>query len=124
MKALSVQQPWANMLACGIKTIETRTWRTHYRGPVLICASQRLAPVLCLLWTPTVPRGVMLAVADLVDCRPMTEADEDAACYYYTDRLFSWVFANVRPVAQRPVKGRLSLFDVPDEDVWWVEVAR
>jgi hypothetical protein len=32
MKALSVKQPWANMIASGKKTIETRKWPTDYRG--------------------------------------------------------------------------------------------
>jgi len=39
MKALSVKQPWANKIASGEKTIEVRTWYTHYRGPLLIVLS-------------------------------------------------------------------------------------
>lgn len=41
MKALSVKQPWANMIASGEKTIETRTWMTGYRGQVLIVSSKQ-----------------------------------------------------------------------------------
>ena len=41
MKALSLRQPWASLIADGRKTIETRTWRTHYRGPLAIHASAR-----------------------------------------------------------------------------------
>ena len=40
MKALSIKQPWAWAIACGHKTIETRTWSTTYRGPLLIAASK------------------------------------------------------------------------------------
>lgn len=40
MKAITVIQPWASFLACGIKCIETRTWSTDYRGPLLIHASR------------------------------------------------------------------------------------
>lgn len=39
MKAVSVQQPWASLIAHGIKDIENRTWRTHFRGKVYIHAS-------------------------------------------------------------------------------------
>jgi len=41
MKALSVKQPWAGMIAAGLKTIETRTWATGYRGPILLVASKK-----------------------------------------------------------------------------------
>lgn len=37
--ALSLWQPWASLIATGAKTIETRGWRTDYRGPLLICSS-------------------------------------------------------------------------------------
>lgn len=39
MKALSIRQPWAWLIANGYKDIENRSWRTNYRGPVLIHAS-------------------------------------------------------------------------------------
>jgi len=41
MKALSIRQPWAGLIAAGVKTIETRNWRTGYRGQLLICASRQ-----------------------------------------------------------------------------------
>ena len=37
--ALSLLQPWASLVVMGFKTIETRSWRTPYRGPLLIHAS-------------------------------------------------------------------------------------
>lgn len=39
MKALSVKQPWSYLICSGIKPIENRTWKTNYRGRVLIHAS-------------------------------------------------------------------------------------
>lgn len=42
MKVLSVKQPWAEFIASGRKTVETRTWRTKYRGPLLICADKTI----------------------------------------------------------------------------------
>lgn len=40
MKALSLTQPWASLIAIGAKRIETRSWPTAYRGPVAIHASK------------------------------------------------------------------------------------
>lgn len=40
MKAISLQQPWATMVAIGAKSIETRSWYTSYRGPLAIHASK------------------------------------------------------------------------------------
>jgi hypothetical protein len=39
MKALSIKQPWASLIAHGIKDIENRTWRTHFRGRIYIHVS-------------------------------------------------------------------------------------
>ena len=38
MKAISIQQPFAALIANEQKKLETRTWKTDYRGPLLICA--------------------------------------------------------------------------------------
>ncbi len=40
MKALSLLQPWATLVATGSKRIETRSWKTKYRGPIAIHASK------------------------------------------------------------------------------------
>lgn len=40
MTALSLWQPWASLIAHGAKTIETRGWATHYRGPLAIHAAK------------------------------------------------------------------------------------
>lgn len=41
MKVLTLHQPWASLVALGIKTIETRSWSTKYRGPLAIHAAGR-----------------------------------------------------------------------------------
>lgn len=41
MKALTVWQPWASLVALGKKRIETRSWSTSYRGRLLIHAAKR-----------------------------------------------------------------------------------
>ncbi len=40
MKALTLTQPWATLVAYGEKRIETRSWMTHYRGPLAIHAGK------------------------------------------------------------------------------------
>lgn len=40
MKALTIRQPWASLIAHGVKTIETRSWSTEYRGPLAIHAGK------------------------------------------------------------------------------------
>ena len=37
-KALSIKQPWASLIAIGLKDVENRTWKTKYRGKLLIHA--------------------------------------------------------------------------------------
>src|SRR5262249_16726504 len=41
MKALSLWQPWASLMAIGAKKIETRSWSTDYRGLIAIHAAQK-----------------------------------------------------------------------------------
>lgn len=38
MKALTIRQPWAQLIAIGAKTIETRSWPTKHRGRIAIHA--------------------------------------------------------------------------------------
>lgn len=45
MKALTLQQPWATLVAIGAKKIETRSWKTNYRGEIAIHVSKHLNPV-------------------------------------------------------------------------------
>ncbi len=52
MKALTLTQPWATLVALGAKRIETRSWGTPYRGPLAIHAAKGFPPeakALCLM---------------------------------------------------------------------------
>lgn len=58
MKAISLHQPWASAVACGSKLIETRSWKTSYRGPLAIHAAKRcnkmeLLSFHCCCWNWT-----------------------------------------------------------------------
>lgn len=97
MKALTIRQPWASLIAAGVKTIETRSWSTKYRGRLAIHAglsfhpfddaharlvSAGVAPMDALVACSSrridiVPRGVVVATCTLADVVPMIElADE------------------------------------------------
>ena len=41
MKAITLWQPWASLIACGAKKYETRSWATRYRGPIAIHAAKK-----------------------------------------------------------------------------------
>jgi hypothetical protein len=104
MKALSIRQPWANLIASGTKTMETRTWATSYRGELLIVSSK---------YPRISPAGCALAVVDLVECRPMILADEKFAHCEVYEHAIVWIFGNIRPISPVPVRGKLGLFE-PD----------
>lgn len=53
MKALTLHQPWASLIAVGAKKIETRSWSTSYRGPLAIHAAASV---------PTSVRGAVLGL--------------------------------------------------------------
>lgn len=40
MKAITIKQPWASLIVSGLKDIENRTWKTNFRGRVLIHAGK------------------------------------------------------------------------------------
>lgn len=44
MKAITIWQPWASLMACGAKQFETRGWATSYRGPIAIHAAVKKPP--------------------------------------------------------------------------------
>ena len=99
-----MKQPWANLIASGQKTIETRTWATIYRGPLLIVSSKR----------PNIePTGSAVAIADLVDCHLMKRTDESAACCAVYPNSVSWVLENVRRVRAVLLEGRTRSVRLP-----------
>ncbi len=117
MKAISIKQPWASLVAAGVKTIECRTWKTKYRGPLLICASKGDVEVGEEGDTLVVPGGLALGVVELVDILPMTKADLEPACLpeaWYEDALkgFAWHVKKLYEIKPFPVKGKLNLFTV------------
>jgi hypothetical protein len=106
------------MIASGAKSIEVRTRRTRHRGPLLIVSGRRdadgrLLPANGPLFDAAQPTGAALCIVDLIDCRPMTPADADAACIAFRPDHYAWVLANPRPCPHVDVRGMPGLFDWP-----------
>lgn len=119
MKALSIHPYFAMAIAEGAKSIECRTWKTDYRGDLLIVATNKKE-------VGTIP-GHALCVVTLKDVRPFTKKDLDDAMMVkedYQDGLFAWELTYNRLIKPIPLKGRLSLwnYDGPveyiPEDEW------
>lgn len=89
LKAITLTQPWASLLAIGAKIYETRSWPTSHRGPLAIHAAKgwtrhdrnlcgeepfRKALHAAGLYTASVhtSRGHLLAVVDVIACAPIT----------------------------------------------------
>lgn len=94
MKALTLRQPWATLIAIGAKRIETRSWRTAYRGPLAIHAAKGFpteAKILCRSnpfhaalhaggfasqsYSAELPRGCVIATCTLASCVPVEVVD-------------------------------------------------
>lgn len=121
MKALSVKQPWASLIAGGHKTIEWRSWRTNYRGPLLICAGKTPDDIYYEMnegAEKAFPLGVAVATVDLVDVRPFDVEKDVEPAFLDEDDLpsvqgFSWVLKKPVLVLGNPqIRGQQGLFEV------------
>ncbi|QDR79817.1 ASCH domain-containing protein [Sporomusa termitida] len=81
MKAITILEPWASLIACGAKQIETRNWSTKYRGRIAIHAGKETKrafyslPIITALGVSCVSEhwlnirlGSVIAITNLVDC--------------------------------------------------------
>lgn len=120
LRALSVRQPWAGLLVYGLKTIETRTWATMFRGVFLIHASGQVdrharsimkggRDVLAYC-DMNLQRGAVIGVARIHDCIEMLPEHEKFSCCKYSNGLFSHVVADAFPVEPIEMKGKLNYF--------------
>ena len=104
MRALSVKQPYAELIARGEKVHEYRKQNLKHRGPLLIVAS-KTPDKTAMPGSGVDPKAVVyghaVCVVDVVD------VEEDGDGYAY-------VLANVRRVAPAPVSGSVSIFHVDD----------
>ena len=77
MKVITIKQPFASLIAAGLKEYEFRTWKTNYRGEILIHAGKSIdkdAMKKFEFLNLDYPTGCIIAKAKLTDCVPITEA--------------------------------------------------
>jgi len=131
VKALTLTQPWATLVAIGAKWIETRSWRTEYRGPLAIhaakgmphwamdtCQEEPFRGVLLAAGIAGVcdlPRGAVIATCRLVGCLP-TEiffpSEREREFGDFDSGRFAWLLDEIvalpAPIA---AKGALGLWE-------------
>lgn len=143
VRALTLHQPWATLVACGHKMVETRSWSTRYRGPLAIHSSrtyprygrQMLVEISTYgplfdraPWPEVSPLGVVLALADLVDCVPtefliepggaVSVGELEAKLGNYGPGRWAWLLRDLHVFSQPiPVTGarRLWRWKIPPE---------
>jgi hypothetical protein len=140
IKALTLHQPWASLVALGVKTLETRSWWTAYRGPLAIHAAKAFGvsnQALChqepfkvaLLaggfeQVSDLPLGAVVALADLKSCKEMTKewlaytnlSDQERAFGHYALGRYAWHLVNVQPVNPPiPARGAQGLWTWTEE---------
>lgn len=110
MKALSIHPYYAVGIVIGDKTIECRTWKTDYRGDILIVSTAKKISGL-------IP-GHALGIVTLDNVRPFTKKDLRAAVMdqnEYHEGMYAWELSNPRIIKPIPLKGKLSLWDYDGE---------
>jgi hypothetical protein len=113
--ALSVRQPWAELLLAGVKDVENRAWPTTYRGPLIVHAGQRIdREALEMLVAEGVRLPAELATGALLGSVEVVDCVRGHWSRWAVPGGWQWVVA--RPVRFRrpiPFPGRLKLFGVP-----------
>jgi len=136
MKALSLTQPFATLVAIGAKRIETRSWHTNYRGPLAIHASKGFPrdsqaycedqPFLMVLReffgpefeTGQLPTGAIVGLTSVSGCVKMTPewiasiAEIERSFGLYELDRSGWILGPVEWLIQPiPIKGALGLWE-------------
>lgn len=123
MKALSIRQPWAWLIVNGHKPLENRSWRTLFRGPLLIHAAKGMtraeyeeAASLCSKLNVPLPafaeleRGGIVGQAFLFSC-----IDHSRSPWFFGKYAFE--LHDAKPLPFRPCIGQLGFFDVAYPEV-------
>jgi len=116
MKALTIKQPWAHLIATGQKDIENRSWPTELRGRVFIHTSKTVDNVDVAHWCLSrglrahiscpLAYGAIIGEVDIVDCVTQSTSPWFIGPY-------GFVLANPRAYdVPIPYRGQLGFFNV------------
>lgn len=130
MRAISLLQPWASLVALGEKQWETRSWSTNYRGQIAIHASSKKCPERFLHTDPfervlrnhaihsadLLPTGYVVAVGYLVACISTCAvrglSTNEIAFGDFGPGRYAWKIERVTDLEIGiPVKGKLGLWN-------------
>ena len=123
MKALTVCQPYAELIARGLKPIENRTWPTAYRGPIAIHAgkSREWMDPEDLEAYPAMAFGAVVAVARVVAClkyddvAPWPNRWRHLRQHEHAGGPWCWVLEDVRRLpVPLPCRGAQGLWELPE----------
>jgi hypothetical protein len=118
MKVIVVRQPWAWLIVHGFKDIENRTWKTRYRGLLLIQASatcqtqrkldesRRFARKRGVKLPEEFDQGGIVGSVQLGDCVTRSRSK-------WFEGPVGWVLSKPKRLPFMPMKGRLGLFEPP-----------
>ena len=124
MKVLTIKQPWATLIMQGDKRFEFRSWKTNYRGELLIHAGKGIDKEAMKRLSKYIPENLpsekILGKVKLVDCIEMSTEFKEILLKenkdIYTDSSFKenygWKLENVE-VFDKPIetKGKLGLWE-------------
>ena len=131
MKAITLTQPWATLVALGAKRIDTRSWRVDYQGPLAIHAAKsypKWARELCYsepFWSALRPMGVFIdpgmylgvvvatcELVNVVNTQCIWPDAREHAFGDYTPGRYAWMLGSVQPLTVPvPAKGSLGLWE-------------
>lgn len=128
MKVLTIREPWASLVGCGIKIIETRSWATSYRGELYIHAGvhrisakdERACRLSQYIPERKLHYGEIFVKCNLVDCVKIDEEysaklkEENPLnheCGNYTPGRYAWILTDIEYITPIPAKGQLSIWN-------------
>ena len=123
MKVLTIKEPWASLIINGYKKYEFRSWKTNYRGKVLIHAGLTLEKNNAIKFNNynlDYGKGEIIGEAILTDCILVTDEFENKLyninplVYGKSEhsRVYAWKLENVIKYNNRiPCKGKLGLWN-------------
>ena len=125
MKCITIKQPFASLIAEGLKEYEFRTWRTNYRGKILIHAGKTIdkkAMEKFERYNLKYPTGCIIAKANLTDCikvddefkKVLKEENELVYSGVLNNKdctEFGFKLENVEKIKNIEVNGKLSLWE-------------
>ena len=127
MKVLTIKEPWATLIIDGYKKYEFRSWKTKYRGKILIHAGLTLEKdnlEKFKAYNLDISKGEIIGEAELVDCILVDEKFNqkllkiDPIVYGKSNHimLYAWKLENVEKYETKiPVKGKLGLWNYGDK---------